>query len=70
MSKPLLYYKPILAYITHANSLGTSHWYEVVYYNEDGWQCYFGSNTFKDGEIIINWIYCHECLPENPNHSR
>ena len=52
--------EPVLAKIEHINSLGKSSWYEVVYF--DGyWQCYAGSNTFKDGEKVIKWRYCKDC---------
>jgi len=53
--------EPVLAKIEHINSLGKSTWYEVVYFN-GRWQCYAGSNTFKDGEKVIKWKYCKDCF--------
>lgn len=51
----------VLAKIEHINSLGKSTWYEVVYF--DGvWQSYSGSKTFKDGEKVIKWKYCEDCV--------
>ncbi|MFV0146640.1 hypothetical protein OBK08_01430 [Empedobacter falsenii] len=54
-------FEPILAKIEHQNSLGLSSWYEVVYF--DGkWQSYAGSKTFNDGESVIEWKYCKDCI--------
>jgi hypothetical protein len=53
--------EPVLAEISHINDLGTSNWYEVVYY-DNGWHCYAGSKTFKDGERVIKWKYCKNLL--------
>lgn len=53
--------EPILAEIEHINELGTSKWFEVVYY-DSGWQCYAGSKTFKDSEKVIRWKYAKDCL--------
>lgn len=50
--------EPVLAKITHINELGKSAWYEVVYYSVDGWQSYYGSETFEDGEKVSEWKYC------------
>lgn len=52
---------PILAKIEHINDLGKSKWYEVVYY-DDGWYSYAGSKTFQDGEQVVEWKYCRDCL--------
>ena len=52
---------PILAKIEHINDLGKSKWYEVVYYDE-GWHSYAGSKTFQDGEQVVEWKYCKDCL--------
>ena len=53
--------EPILALITHQGDLGLSKWYEVVYY-DDGWYSYAGSKTFQDGEQVVDWKYCKDCL--------
>lgn len=53
--------EPVLAEIEHINDLGKSKWYEVVYFDEN-WKSYSGSNTFDDGEKVINWNYCKNCL--------
>lgn len=52
--------EPILAKITHQNDLGSSQWYEVVYYADGKWCSYSGSDTFNDGEQVTEWIYCKE----------
>ena len=52
---------PILAKIEYINDLGKSKWYEVVYY-DDGWYSYAGSKTFQDGEQVVEWKYCRDCL--------
>lgn len=52
---------PILAKIEHINDLGKSTWYEVVYYDDD-WYSYAGSKTFEDGEQVVEWKYCKDCL--------
>jgi hypothetical protein len=52
----------VLAKITHINDLGVSEWYEVVYYADDKWCSYNGSKTFEDGERVIEWKYCKDCL--------
>lgn len=50
---------PVIAEIQHLNDLGISKWYEVVYHcPERGWSSYAGSNTFKDGEKVLQWKYC------------
>ena len=51
----------VLAKITHQNDLGLSQWYEVVYY-DNGWYSYAGSKTFRDGEQVIEWVYCRNIL--------
>ena len=53
--------EPVLAEIEHINDLGKSKWYEVVYY-DGNWCCYSGSKTFKDGEKVVKWKYCKDCL--------
>tara|TARA_R110000850_G_scaffold258495_1_gene385071 strand:+ start:1245 stop:1502 length:258 start_codon:yes stop_codon:yes gene_type:complete len=60
--------EPVLAKIEHTNSLGESSWYEVVYF-DGNWRCYAGSSTFKDGEKVVEWRYCKDCLqlPYNRN---
>ena len=52
---------PILAKIEYINDLGKSKWYEVVYY-DDGWCPYAGIKTFQDGEKVVEWKYCKDCL--------
>lgn len=51
---------PIIAKIQHLNDLGTSKWYEVVYYSDGGWYSYYPSNTFKNGEKVLQWKYCDD----------
>jgi len=58
---PVAIGSPILAKIEHINDLGKSKWYEVVYY-DDGWHSYAGSKTFQDGEQVVEWNYCKDCL--------
>ncbi len=58
---PAVIGSPILAKIEHINDLGKSKWYEVVYY-DDGWHSYAGSKTFQDGEQVVEWKYCKDCL--------
>jgi hypothetical protein len=53
--------EPVLAEISHINDLGTSTWYEVVYYFQE-WRSYSGSKTFEDGEQVVKWKYCKDCL--------
>jgi hypothetical protein len=53
--------EPVLALITHQGELGLSEWYEVVYHF-DKWYSYSGSKTFDDGEQVIRWKYCKDCL--------
>jgi hypothetical protein len=53
--------EPVLALITHQGELGLSEWYEVVYYFNK-WCSYAGSKTFQDGEKVVNWKYCKDCL--------
>jgi hypothetical protein len=54
----------VLAKITHQNDLGLSQWHEVVYYDNETekWCCYSGSKTFQDGERVVDWKYCKDCL--------
>ena len=53
--------EPVLAKISHVSDLGVSIWYEVIYYF-DKWCSYSGSKTFEDGEQVIKWKYCKDCL--------
>lgn len=53
--------EPVIAEIEEINDLGKSKWYEVVYF-DDMWRSYFGSNTFTDGERVVKWKYCKDCL--------
>ena len=55
---------PVLALINHITETGLSKWYEVVYYYR-GWQSYHDSNTFMDGEKVVDWRYCIDCLPND-----
>lgn len=60
--------QPVLAKIRHDNSLGTSTWYEVVYYDNQikhKWCPYAGSKTFQDGEVVTGWRYASEFLDHN-----
>jgi hypothetical protein len=50
--------QPVLAKIEHTNSLGTSNYWEVVYYDNKKWHSYQGSKTFEDGEKVVKWNYC------------
>ena len=50
--------QPVLAKIEHTNSLGTSNYWEVVYYDNKNWHSYQGSKTFEDGEKVVKWNYC------------
>ena len=34
---------------------------KVVYF-DDTWHSYFGSDTFNDGERVVKWKYCKDCL--------
>lgn len=52
--------EPVLAKISHQNDLGNPKWYEVVYYVDGKWRSYAGSNTFEDGEKVVEWVYCSE----------
>jgi len=54
--------EPVLAKLSHINDLGTSQWYEVVYYDDNRWCSFSGSKTFEDGERVIEWKYCKDCL--------
>jgi hypothetical protein len=60
MSSPIEL-EPVLARIEQLNSLGTSVWWEVVYYDKL-WCSYSGSKTFEDGERVIKWKYCKDCV--------
>lgn len=53
--------EPVLALINHQGNLGKSEWYEVVYFFQK-WCSYSGSKTFNDGEQVIDWKYCKDCL--------
>lgn len=54
-----IHYLPVLARIQHLNSLGTSTWFEVVYFDGE-WKSYGKSKTFQDGEKVLEWKYCTE----------
>ena len=54
--------EPVLAKISHQYDLGNSQWYEVVYYVNGEWCSYGCSNTFEDGERVIEWVYCGEII--------
>lgn len=58
--------RPVLAVVTCQTDLGEQRWYEVVYYNEDGWQSFEGSNTFEHGEQVEQWVYAHRALSRQP----
>ncbi len=53
--------EPVLALINHQGDLGKSEWYEVVYFFQK-WCSYSGSKTFQDGEQVVDWKYCKDCL--------
>jgi len=53
---------PVLAKIEHQNAVGLSKWYEVVFYCDGEWRSYSGSDTFNDGEKVVNWKYCKDCI--------
>jgi hypothetical protein len=53
--------EPVLALINHQGELGLSEWYEVVYYFHK-WCSYAESKTFDDGERVVKWKYCKDCL--------
>lgn len=60
---------PVIAQIEHLNDLGTSKWYEVVYYSDGEWHPYAGSNTFKDGEKVLRWKYCEDVFKTKETHT-
>ena len=49
--------QPVLAKIEHIDSLGTSNYWEVVYF-DGNWRSFSGSKTFEDGEKVVKWNYC------------
>jgi hypothetical protein len=53
--------EPVLAKIEHINDLGKSKWYEVVCFY-GSWLSYSGSKTFEDGERVVKWQYCKDCV--------
>lgn len=53
---------PVLAKITLIGELGNSEWYEVVFHDGIEWCSYAGSDTFDDGEKVLNWKYCTDIL--------
>ena len=53
--------EPVLAKIESINDLRKSKWYEVVYYDRN-WHSYSGSKTFKNGEKVVKWKYCKDCI--------
>ena len=54
--------EPVLAQIECQGDLEKSKWYEVVYFADGEWHSYAGSKTFSDGEKVVNWKYCRDCL--------
>lgn len=55
---------PVLAKIEHINDLGKSKWYEVVYFDGE-WNTFSGSQTFQDGEQVVEWKYCEDLFKNN-----
>lgn len=55
--------EPVLAQISQINSLGKSGWHEVVYHDGQNWKSYEASKTFNDGEIVMQWRYVNELMP-------
>jgi hypothetical protein len=55
-------FAPVLADITKNGELGNQGWWEVVYHDGVNWQHFAGSNTFDDGEKVVKWKLCRECL--------
>ena len=55
---------PVLAEISKNGELGKEGWYEVVYHNGERWQHFAGSDTFDDGEKVLQWRYTDKCLPK------
>lgn len=55
-------FAPTLAEITKQGELGKEGWWEVVYHDGANWQHFAGSNTFDDGEKVVRWKLCRECL--------
>lgn len=62
-------FEPVLAEISHINSLGKSKWFEVVYYAEGDWRCFAGSHTFRDGETVLRWRYAKDAITDVPTVS-
>ena len=54
--------EPVLAKLEHQGSLGKSNWFEVVYHDGENWCAYAGSNTFTDGEKVLEWFYCEDII--------
>ena len=59
----------VIAQIEHLTDLGISRWYEVVYYSEGEWHSYAGSNTFRDGEKVLQWKYCDDVFNTKRNEN-
>lgn len=55
-------FAPTLAEITKQGELGKEGWWEVVYHDGANWQHFAGSDTFEDGEKVVKWKLCRECL--------
>lgn len=55
---------PVLAEIAMVGELATSSvWYEVVYYDQDEWHSYAGSDTFETaGDRVLRWEYVDKAL--------
>ena len=62
--------EPVLAKISHQNDLGSTQWYEVVYYVDGKWCSYSGSKTFDDGERVVEWMYCSEQFKQQDKMKR
>lgn len=52
--------EPVLAKITHQSCLDGYYWYEVVFYVDGIWCSYLESNTFDDGQMVIEWVHCDD----------
>lgn len=53
---------PVLAEIFHSNELGQGAHFEVVYHDGEEWRSYAGSDTFENGEQVLQWRYAKECF--------
>ena len=48
---------PVLAKVEGQTDLGLTSWFEVVWHNERKWCSFCGSDTFDNGEQVVDWIY-------------